>query len=395
MDRETGNRWKTSPEGMLSPDSSLSQHHLGEAVRDVESSSPGLSTGVVEPRSNPKEPGAITPPVPLPQSGNGSFEPALRPRQIEDQAASETRTSIPGLILANSYVFSLIIHLTMLILLSLVSYSLHQGTELELQLASSPADDPIVMIESDDSNASEGNDMDEEMEQLLAASAESASFEVNAESFDFDPQMSLENLDGQDDSTSDSTESLIKSERKVGNGNQAKFFGIQATGKNFVFIVDSSGSMTGARWKNAVRELQNSLESLQENQRFYVIFFDHQTHLMFQGRVDRFRRSRSLKMVHATEDNLTRVNKWLRRVDLGKRTRPRVSFDYGLALNPDAIFFLTDGEFNDGTYEYLMGFAAQNSTLPTIHTVAFGNEFAGKALEEIADKFRGKYRFVR
>ena len=320
--------------------------------------------------------------------------------EIPDEGVADSEldisiSRIPNLVLANSWIVSLVFHLVVLILLSLVTYTLQQGAEIELELANSPADDPTFTIESEDSSSSDGNDLDNEMEQLLAASEESIVFEPNNETFEFDPSYSSENMNGQDDSTSNATDGLIKSDRKVGNGNEANFFGINATGKNFVFIVDSSGSMSGERWKNAVRELRNSLKSLQENQRFYVIFFDHQTHLMFQGRTDRFRKSRQLKMVHATDDNLIRVSKWLNRVDLGRQTRPRVSFDYGLSLNPDAVFFLTDGEFKDGTYEYLMGISAQSSNVPTIHTVAFGNRLAGRALEEIANRFNGKFRFVQ
>lgn len=354
MDADSSNRWKRSSAGRSS----------------AGGPEPSLSTDVQQTHSPPNQADLIS-------------EESSRGRGLKN------------LMLANSWFVSLIVHLVILILLSLVSYSIHTGSNLELELAQSPADDPTFMIESDDSDSNDGNNLDVEVEQMLASSEAPAKFEINSEAFEFDPQLALEKMDGADVRTSNATEGLIKSDRKVGNGNDANFFGIQATGKNFVFIVDSSGSMEGARWKNAVRELKTSLEALQENQRFYVIFFDHQTHLMFQGRVDRYRKSKPLKMINATEENVVRVAKWLRRVDLGSQTKPKISFDYGLSLEPDAIFFLTDGEFSDGTYEFLMGIAAQSSNVPTIHTVAFGNRFAGRALEEIAERFKGKYRFVR
>lgn len=302
---------------------------------------------------------------------------------------------MPNLILANSWIVSLVVHLGVLILLSLVTYSLHSGTDLELQLSDAAADDPMFTIESEDANSSDGDDLDSEMEQLLAASEDSAMFEVDAEPLEFDPRFSLEDLAGQSDQSSHALSGLAATDRRIGNGTDAQFFGIQASGQDFVFIVDSSGSMRGKRWQNALRELRNSLEALHSSQRFYVIFFDHQTHLMFQGRVDRFRKSRDLKMVEATQENLNRVNNWIRRVDLGNQTRPRVSFDYGLSLEPDVIFFLTDGEFDDETFEFLMGLAAEGSQYPAIYTVAFGNPRAAKTLETIADRFRGRYQFVR
>ena len=365
MSAEFGNRWKQAP----GPGGRAQNGQGGLDANPIP-----MESGDHRKEVNPEEP-------------NQSPESAV----VDGEPAGGM---VSRLILANSWIISLVVHLVILVTLSLISYTLQRGTEIEIDLAHSPADDPTFMIESDD-DSNDGSNLDDEMEQLLAASDSAAQFEINAESFEFDTDVSLEDNNGSDDSTSNATEGLVRSERKVGNGNNAQFFGIQATGKNFVFIVDSSSSMAGSRWNNAIMELKNSLHALQQNQKFYVIFFDHQTHLMFQGRVDRFRRSRRLSMMNATEENLDRVDKWLGRLDLGNQTRPRVSFDYGLSLTPDAIFFLTDGEFSDGTYEHLMGIAAQGSNAPTIHTVAFGNQFAGRTLKEIAGRFKGKYRFVR
>ena len=68
-------------------------------------------------------------------------------------------------------------------------------------------------------------------------------------------------------------------------------------------------------------------------------------------------------MLNANEANLEKAKRWFARIKLGQQTQPRVSFDYGLSLNPDAIFFLTDGEFDDGTYEFLMEVAARSDRI--------------------------------
>ncbi|MEC9093352.1 MAG: hypothetical protein VX438_11635, partial [Planctomycetota bacterium] len=185
---------------------------------------------------------------------------------------------VSNVILANSWILSLVFHLGLIVTLSLVSYTLQTGTEIELEFTSSSADAPTVTIESlETSDSKSGDNLDNEINQLLASSQRPLNLEINAASFEFDPVMSLQNTDGSNESTINATEGLLKSDSKIGNGNQAQFFGIQAKGKNFVFIVDSSSSMSGARWKNAVQELRSSLFSLQQNQKFYVIFFDHQT----------------------------------------------------------------------------------------------------------------------
>ncbi len=310
----------------------------------------------------------------------------------------ETKTSFfSRLLLANSWFVSLVLHLIIFILLSLVTYSIHQGTDLEIELAQMGDDQPALTLEGFDSpESSDGSDLDAEMEQLLAANDQSAELEFNSESEEFVPSVSPFDETGFDESSADAAASLMSAEnRRVGNGNDAEFFGIQATGRDFVFIVDSSGSMSGRRWRNAVRELGDSLGALADNQRFYVIFFDATTHLMFQGQVKGFRKTKKLRMLNANEANLNKAKRWFARIKLGQQTQPRISFDYGLSLNPDAIFFLTDGEFNDGTYEFLMEVAARSDQSPKIHTVAFGNPLAAPVLEEIASRFNGKYQFVR
>ncbi len=44
----------------------------------------------------------------------------------------------------------------------------------------------------------------------------------------------------------------------------ASFFGVHASGRRFVFIIDCSGSMEGLRWNLAKAELKNSVRNLDE-----------------------------------------------------------------------------------------------------------------------------------
>jgi len=122
-------------------------------------------------------------------------------------------------------------------------------------------DQPALTLESFDSQeSSAGSDLDAEIEQLLASGDQSAELDFNAGSEDFVPRVSPLDETGFDDASEDAAAALMSDEnRRVGNGNDAEFFGIQATGRDFVFIVDSSGSMSGRRWRNAVRELGDSL----------------------------------------------------------------------------------------------------------------------------------------
>lgn len=378
MQFESDHRWKKDDAPRHLPPERTSSEVTTVAPSDV-SAIPIPSL----PESENRGPAAVLPPVP---------PASAAPVAVNE---SESFRSFKQILLANSWIVSLVIHLIAFILLSVVTYTIQSGAHMEITLSQSESPEANFTIapEASDQN---GNDLDDQMKQLVAASDQAAEMDFESDMPEFNPEFSLDNQLGSDSMSADAASALTSDlQRKAGNGKNAQFFGIGATGRNFVFIVDSSGSMGGRRWKNATRELSESLTGLQPNQQFYVIFFDHQTHLMFQGRVKNFRKSRPLKMLSATEENVGRVNKWLKRIDLGRDTMPRHSFDYGLSLNPDAIFFLTDGEFNDGTYEYLMGIAAQSDNVPTIHTVAFGNRSSGRTLEEIAKKFNGKFQFVR
>ena len=77
--------------------------------------------------------------------------------------------------------------------------------------------------------------------------------------------------------TADAREVL--QERGYGRG--ANFFGSHAYGDRFVYVVDSSSSMTGMRWNAACNQLINSIEQLEAGQEFFVICFDYQTTYLF------------------------------------------------------------------------------------------------------------------
>ena len=54
----------------------------------------------------------------------------------------------------------------------------------------------------------------------------------------------------------------------------ASFYGAEAKGYRFVYIVDASRSMLGPRFIKACSELFNSITALDQYQSFYVIFFN-------------------------------------------------------------------------------------------------------------------------
>ena len=165
----------------------------------------------------------------------------------------------------------------------------------------------------------------------------------------------------------------------------AGFFGVAARGRKFVYVVDASGSMgDGGRFQRARAELTRSLAGLESDQELYVIFFNDRTFPLYYPR--RYR-----KMVSATERNKQRVEQWIQLSVADGGTRPRDAIILALSLEPDAIFFLSDGEFDPDT---LVAVREKNEKNVAIHTIGFENRQGEPLLEEMARQNRGSYRFV-
>jgi hypothetical protein len=175
----------------------------------------------------------------------------------------------------------------------------------------------------------------------------------------------------------------------------AEFFGVQAAGNQFAFVVDCSLSMQGAKWAAACEELVRSVGRLTPEQEFYVIFFDGEPHLMFdQERSD-------AALVRATPENLAMFRQWLLSARLGYNTEPVEAVSTAVELRPNAVFLLSDGEFGGKTALYLrlnnsLGAAKRERGGPpvAVHTIGFRSKKGEKMLERIARENAGTYRFV-
>lgn len=172
---------------------------------------------------------------------------------------------------------------------------------------------------------------------------------------------------------------------RAGREREQAFFGIQIVGERFVFVVDSSTSMAGRRWESACGELLRSLKELGPGQQFYVVCFDKQTK-PYRGETPRYMRS--------TQQQLRQVRSWLRQLELGANTLPRGAMELALALQPDAIFLLSDGEFRDDTLEWLRhanGYLDSSRPVIPIHTVSLLSLEGRWTLQTIAAENHGTF----
>jgi hypothetical protein len=159
---------------------------------------------------------------------------------------------------------------------------------------------------------------------------------------------------------------------------QTSFFGVRAEGKFFVYVVDCSGSMIDDdRLIRAKQELRRSILALQLPQQFKVIFYNDQA-LPMPGDLPR----------SADLTSKNQLNQWLRLIEPDGATDPRPAMAQALALRPDAIFLLSDGEFPDGSVEAI---AKQNARKIPIHCIDLAGGAAGDQLQRIAADSGGRY----
>lgn len=176
----------------------------------------------------------------------------------------------------------------------------------------------------------------------------------------------------------------------VQGSKSANFYGLAAKGKRFVFVIDSSTSMWGPRWIDVRKELIRSIRKLEKDQYFFVVCFDVSSLSMFGAE------SIQKDFASATEENFRKLEYWLSQHTLGPGTRATTSLSEALRLKPDAIFLLTDGEFQDNVLQMLRtnnrNKAKKRKT--TVNTIGFHSQLGAPLLSQIATENYGQFRYV-
>lgn len=173
----------------------------------------------------------------------------------------------------------------------------------------------------------------------------------------------------------------------------AEFYGIQASGDRFVYVVDCSSSMEGTKWEAAREELLASLRRLGGHRSFFVILFDGSAHAMY-GLADLQR-----GLVPATEENILKCQVWMDAHSLGNATSPYAAVRQALEFQPSALFLLTDGDFNDPTAHFLSKNNVRRDKGKrrpevAVHTIGFHTRKGQGQLRRIAKENGGEYQFV-
>ncbi len=191
--------------------------------------------------------------------------------------------------------------------------------------------------------------------------------------------------------TSVKVSDLAEGLKTRGKGRGASFFGAYAEGNRFVYVLDSSRSMSGDRWTYACNKLVDSIRSLSANQEFFVVCFDAQTAYIFNVRPEK------AVYLQAKKDVSTRVRGWLRSrsTQLGPSTMPAEALLFAIGMRPDAVFLLSDGELRDNSLLMLREmrrFAV--APMPPIHSIHLFSPKGRATLELIAQESGGTFTHV-
>lgn len=145
-------------------------------------------------------------------------------------------------------------------------------------------------------------------------------------------------------------------------GGGASFFGLEAQGSRFAYIVDRSSSMRGEKMSRTRAELTRSVVALMENGEFMVIFYSDEPEVL----------GTRLAWRDASEKTKAEARRQISRVEPMGGTKPLGAFElvFSQRVRPDAIYFMTDGQFSDDIPDRLS--AMNDSARVPIHCILFG-----------------------
>lgn len=171
----------------------------------------------------------------------------------------------------------------------------------------------------------------------------------------------------------------------VGGGG-ASFFGVEARGSRFAYIVDVSGSMAGKKMDALRNELTRSIDGLLENSSFIVVFYSGDSRIL-GGR---------MRWMRAAQRYKTLADREIRAIAEGGGTDPKKAFEivFGLRPRPDAIYFMTDGLFPSSIAAYVAQLNESGGERTPVHCISFVSRESERLLRSIAEQSGGTYTHI-
>jgi Ca-activated chloride channel family protein len=178
---------------------------------------------------------------------------------------------------------------------------------------------------------------------------------------------------------------------------ETQFMNIIDGGSSFVYVVDTSSSMSeGSRMGLAKSQLKGSLRLLRPNQKFQVLFYNEAITQM------KLRRRTLQDLYVATEVHVQLAAAEIDRVQPRAGTEHKGPLLRAIDLQPDVIYFLTDGDnpalSTKGAGSDLDDIRRRNRKRPRIHVIEFGagpKESRRESwLQLLAHQSGGVYKYV-
>lgn len=171
-------------------------------------------------------------------------------------------------------------------------------------------------------------------------------------------------------------------------GGSAKFFGVEARGSRFAYIVDVSSSMHGSKMEVLKEQLIASISGLLQHAHLAVYLYNNRvTPVRGMG-------------WHPAKDHVKQdfyVEIMARQTAGGTKPLPAFEQVFNLQPRPDAIYFMTDGEFYTDAGVIVAIIARMNregrDRVP-IHCITYLNDQSAAVMRRIAQDSGGSYRHI-
>lgn len=174
----------------------------------------------------------------------------------------------------------------------------------------------------------------------------------------------------------------------LGSGGSASFFGVEARGSRFAYVVDISLSMAEDRLAALKVALHNSVDGLLEHTHFSIVLYNSDAYpLSRRG------------WIPATDQSKRILTRDLRAVRATGGTNPIPAFEivFGMKPRPDAIYFMTDGQFQapERVAARIARMNERGLRRTPIHCITFIDDSGAEIMKSIARRSGGTYTHVR
>ena len=170
---------------------------------------------------------------------------------------------------------------------------------------------------------------------------------------------------------------------------QLSYYGIPICAKRIVFALDTSASMRGLPFEAAKIALLKAVDSLPEAVAFDLVFFDANAQSWLP------------RLVPATKDAKREASRIIVERGLKLGTASNEALNAAFGLEPEAIYFLSDGEPTDGAPPAIVNaISRMNKTRRiSIHTIGVVTQRNGGAgltmfMQPLANRNYGTFRLV-